>query len=68
MGAAWEVAMEGRDVSDSLRKVLPCGSSGSALVWIGDMNDFGTNYTDVRGSACDFPAAGHMKTGNAAEG
>ena len=40
---------------------LPRGSSGGALVWSGDMGDFGTNDAEVRGSACGFPAAGQKK-------
>ena len=32
------------------------------------MGDFGTNYAEVRGSACGFPTSGHKKKGKAAEG
>ena len=42
-----------------LEKKLPHVSSGGALVWSGDMDYFGTNDADVRGSACGFPAACH---------
>ena len=47
---------------------LPRGSSGGALVWSGDMGAFGTNNTEVGEIACGFPAAGHTKTCNSAEG
>ena len=32
------------------------------------MGAYGTNDAEVRGIACEFPVAGHMLTGNAAEG
>ena len=62
------VAMEVGDGAVSLGKVLPRGSSGAALVWSGGMHAFGTSAVYVRGRACGFPAAGHMKKGNGAEG
>ena len=34
----------------------------------GEIGTFGTNDADMRGSACGFPATGHKKKGNAAEG
>ena len=56
MGAAWEVSTEvgGGDVR--LGKVLLRVSSGGAVVWGGEMGDIGANGTEVRGSACGFPA------------
>ena len=58
---AQEVAKEGGGRAVSLIKVLPRGSSGSDLVWSGDMGGFGINYSAVRGSACGLPAEGHTK-------
>ena len=68
VGTAWEVATEGGYGARSFGKVLLRGSSGGALVGSGDMGGFGTNDAEVRGSACEFPAAGHTKTGNAEDG
>ena len=68
VGQDQEVATQGGVGAGSLRKKLPRGSSGGALVWSVDMGAFGTNGVQVRGSAFDFPAAGHTKTGKAAQG
>ena len=59
MGAAQEVTLERGGRADSLGKDLPCGSTGGTLVWSGDMDAYGENYAAVRGSAYEFPAAGH---------
>ena len=68
MQEAQEFATEGGEKADSDGKVLPRGSSGGDLVWSGYMGAFGTNDSEVRGSACGFPVAVHTKTGNPAEG
>ena len=68
MGEAQEFVTKVGVGAGSLGNILPHGSSGGVIVWIGDMGAFVTNDADVIGSACEFPAAGHMKTGNAAEG
>ena len=61
MGADQEFATKGGGGDGSLRKVLQRGSSGGAIVWRGDMGDFGDNGAEVRGSACGFPETGHKK-------
>ena len=65
---AREAATEGGGGAGSLGKKLQRGSAEGALVWSVDMGAFGTNDTEVRGMTCAFPAAGHTKTGKAAEG
>ena len=52
LGAARGVISEGRGGAKSPFKVLPCGSSGSTLVWRVDMGAYRDNYVAVRGSAC----------------
>ena len=59
VGAAWEDTLEGGSVSDSLREVLPCVSSGGTLAWRGGMVAHGYNESEVRGSACEFLDTGH---------
>ena len=68
VGAAQEVTKEGGGGYGSIGKVLPHGVSGGALVWSGDMGDFGTNDADVGGIACGFPESGYKKKGTTAEG
>ena len=40
-------------------KVLLHGSSGVTIIWDREMGAFGTNVTDIRGSACVFTEAGN---------
>ena len=66
MGETQEVAMEGGGGAVSIGKVLLRGSSGRAIVWGGDMGNFGANGAEVRGSSCGFTAAGHKEKVKAA--
>ena len=59
MGEAREDNLKGGGVSDSLREVLPCGSSRGTLAWSGDMVAHGYNESEVRGIACEFLETGH---------
>ena len=59
MGVAQEVNSEGGGGSNSIGKVLPHGIAGGTLVWSGDIGAYGENDAAVRGSAYEFPAAGH---------
>ena len=54
MGAAREATLEGGGRTNSLVKVLPCGSSGGSLVWVGDISAHGDNESEDLGSACEF--------------
>ena len=68
MGAAQEFVTKVGVGAGSLGNILPHGSSGGAIVWIGDTGAFGSNGAEVRGIACGFPAVGHRKKYRSAEG
>ena len=59
MRAVQKVSTDGWVRSEILGKILNHSCSGGALVWGRAMGDYVTNYGDIRGSACGFPAAGH---------
>ena len=52
LGEAREVISEGRGGAKSPFKVLPCGSSGSTLVWRVEMGAYRDHDVAVRGIAC----------------
>ena len=60
MGVDWEVSTEEGGVAGRLGKVLSCGTSGSAIVWSGEVVAIGANVTYVRGSSYGFPATGNQ--------
>ena len=68
MGAAWEVAAEVGGGAGRIGKFLLRSSSGSAVVWGGDVGDIDVNGAEVRGSACGFPATANKFKVKAAEG
>ena len=68
MGADWGFATEGGGVAGHLRKKKSHGTSGSAVVWSGDVGAIGAYDVEVRGSSCGFPATGNKVKGKDAEG
>ena len=67
MGADWGVATEGGGRSGRLGEVLSRSSSGVAVIWCKDVNAIGDSGTEVRDSACGFPATGNKVKGKMAE-
>ena len=68
MGAAREVATEGRGVAGRLGNFLSRGTSGGAVVWSGDVGAIGANGAEVIGRSYGFPATGKKVKGKATEG